>query len=78
MKKPTLCCYFTKILFIELNFKVAFLLIRIAWDDWFAGKVGEMGLGGGGEEMGGEFLVMREGFLNGRWYPFTDYGLQKD
>ena len=79
MKKPTLCCYFTKILFIELNFKVAFLLIRIAWDDWFAGKVGEMGLGGGGgEEMGGEFLVMREGFLNGRWYPFMDYGLQKD
>ena len=80
MKKPTLCCYFTKILFIELNFKVAFLLIRIAWDDWFAGKVGEMGLGGGGggEEMGGEFLVMGEGFLNGRWYPFTDYGLQKD
>ena len=32
------------------------LLVR--WGRW--------GWGGGGEEMGGEFLVMREGFLNGR------------
>ena len=27
-KKPTLCCCFTWIVFIELNFTVAFLLIR--------------------------------------------------
>ena len=31
-KKPTLCCCFTWILFIELNFTVAFLLIRKTWD----------------------------------------------
>ena len=42
IKKPTLCC-FTWILFIELNFGVAFLLIRKTWDDQFAGKVGRMG-----------------------------------
>ena len=34
------------------------LLVR--WGRWGWGG------GGGGEEMGGEFLVMREGFLNGR------------
>ena len=28
IKKPTLCCCFTWIVFIELNFTVAFLLIR--------------------------------------------------
>ena len=39
MKKPTLCCCFTWIVFIDLNFTVAFLLIRNTWDDWFAGKV---------------------------------------
>ena len=44
MKKPTLCCCFTWIVFIELNFTVAFLLIRKTWDDQFTGKVG----GGGG------------------------------
>ena len=38
MKKPTLCCCFTWIVFIELNFTVAFLLIRKIWDDQFAGK----------------------------------------
>ena len=38
--KPTLCCCFTWIVFIELNFTVAFLLIRKTWDDRFAGKVG--------------------------------------
>ena len=38
MKKPKLCC-FTWIVFIELNFTVAFLLIRKTWDDRFAGKV---------------------------------------
>ena len=40
MKKPTLCCCFTWIVFIELNFTVAFLLIRKTWDDQFPGKVG--------------------------------------
>ena len=41
MKKPTLCCCFTWIVFIELNFTVAFLLIRKTWDDGFASQVGE-------------------------------------
>ena len=40
MKKPTLCHWFTRIVFIEHNFIVAFLLIRKTWDDQFAGKVG--------------------------------------
>ena len=40
MEKPTLCCCFTCIVFIELNFTVAFLLLRKTWDDRFAGKVG--------------------------------------
>ena len=44
MNKPTLFCYFTRIVFIKLNFTVAFLLIRKTWDHRFAGKGG----GGGG------------------------------
>ena len=40
MKKPTLYCCFTWIVFIELNFTVAFLLMRKPWDDRFAGKAG--------------------------------------
>ena len=43
MKKPTLCYCFTWIVFMELNFTVAFLLIRKSWDDRFAGKVGDKG-----------------------------------
>ena len=43
MKKPTLCSCFTRIVFIGLNFTVAFLLIRRTWDDRFAGKVGDGG-----------------------------------
>ena len=48
-----LFCYFTFIVFIDLNFTVAFLLVRKTWDDQFADKVGGMGdfkkwLGGGG------------------------------
>ena len=43
MKKPTLCCCFTWIVFIELSFTVSFLLIRKTWDDRFAGKVGDGG-----------------------------------
>ena len=44
MKKPTLCCCFTWIVFIELNFTVAFLLIRKTWDGRFAGKVWGWGI----------------------------------
>ena len=44
MKKPTLCCSFTLIVFIELNFTVAFLLITKTWNDQFAGKVGGCGI----------------------------------
>ena len=40
VKKPTLCFCFTWIVFIELNFTVALLLIRKTWDDRFVGKVG--------------------------------------
>ena len=39
MKKASLCCCFTWIIFIELNFTSTFLLIRKDWDDRFAGKV---------------------------------------
>ena len=46
MKKPTLCCCFTWIVFIELNFTVEFLLISKTWDNKFAGEVG-WGWGGG-------------------------------
>ena len=45
MKKPTLGYCFTWIVFIELNFRIAFLLIRKTWDDRFAGKM--KGCGGG-------------------------------
>ena len=34
---------FSWIVFIELNFTVAFLLIRKTWDDQFAGKVRDEG-----------------------------------
>ena len=50
MKKPTSCCCFTWTAFIELNFKVAFLLIRKTWNGRFVGKVG--GEDGGFWEMG--------------------------
>ena len=39
MKKPNLYYCFTWIVFLELNFTVAFLLIRKTWDDIFADKV---------------------------------------
>ena len=38
MKRPT--CWVTCIVFIELNFAVAFLLIRKTWDGRFFVKVG--------------------------------------
>ena len=44
VKKPTLCCCFTWTVFIELNFILAFLLIRKTWDDGFVGKVGGWGI----------------------------------
>ena len=44
MKKPTLCSCFTWIVFIELNFTVAFLLIRKTWDGRFVGRVGGWGM----------------------------------
>ena len=44
MKKPTLCCCFTWIVLIELNFTVTFLPIRKTWDEEFASKVGEWGI----------------------------------
>ena len=43
MEKPTLFCCFTCIVFIELNFTVAFLLIRKIWNDPFADKLGGIG-----------------------------------
>ena len=39
MKKSLLCHCFTWIVFIELNFTVAFLLLRKTWGDIFPGKV---------------------------------------
>ena len=52
MKKLTLCCCFTWIVFIELNFTVTFLSIKTNWDDRFVGKVRGWGIlknrGGGG------------------------------
>ena len=44
MKEPTLCFCSTRIVFIELNFTGAFLLIRKTWDDGFAGKMGRWGI----------------------------------
>ena len=35
---------FTWMVFIELNFTVAFLLIRETYDDGFAGKIGGWGI----------------------------------
>ena len=62
IKKSTLCCCFTWIVFIELNSPVAFLLIKENLR-WFAGKVGGWGIlrngegilvmGGNDSEMGG-------------------------
>ena len=46
MKKPTLCYCFTWIVFIKLNFTVAFLLIRKSWDDGFFVKDPRNGEGG--------------------------------
>ena len=61
MKKSLLCHCFTWIVFIELNFTVAFLLLRKTWGDIFPGKVkGWRILKNGG------ILVMGRWFWNGK------------
>ena len=60
MKKATLCCCFTWIVFIELNLTVVFLLIRKTWDYRFAGKVE-----GWGVLRNGGNLVVEGWFWNG-------------
>ena len=40
MKTPTLSCWFAWVVFIELEFTLAFLLIRKAWVDRFVSKGG--------------------------------------
>ena len=44
METPMLCCCFTRIVFIELNFTAVSLLIRKTWDDQFTSKVGGWGI----------------------------------
>ena len=44
IKKPTLCCCLTWIVFMELNFTVAFLLIRKTLEDPFADRWGDGGI----------------------------------
>ena len=61
MKKPMLCCCFTWIVFIELNFTVPFQLIRKTWDDGFACEVGELRI----LRNGGRILVMGDDFEMG-------------
>ena len=51
MEKPVLCGCFTWIVFIELNFTVAFLIIR---DDRFTGTVGGWGILGNGKNLSNE------------------------
>ena len=70
LKKPMLYCYFTWIVFIELNFTVAFLLIRKTWDEQFVSKVG----GGGIRDFKKwEILVMGDYFEMGSSCSFTEY-----
>ena len=71
MKKPTLCCCFTWIVFIELNFTVAFLLIRKTWDDGFASQVGEWRILRNGDD---DFEM---GWGGWGWYLLTDYDEKK-
>ena len=59
MKKLSLCCGFTQIVFIKLSFAVAFLVIRKTWDGRFASKVKKWGIvrnGGNDFEIGGSML----------------------
>ena len=43
-KKPVSCYCFKRMVFIELNFTVAFLLRRKTWNDRFASKLGGWGI----------------------------------
>ena len=44
IKGPKLCCCFIWIVFIKLNFTVAFLLTRKTCDGRFIGKMGRWGI----------------------------------
>ena len=57
MKRSMLCCCFTWIVFIELNFTVALLLIRKTLDNRFPAKVG-----GWETFRNGGILVMEDDF----------------
>ena len=70
IKKPTLHCCFTWIVFIKLNFTVAFLLIKKIWEDCSASKVGAWGI----LRNEGEILVMGgDNFEMGRLCFIMDY-----
>ena len=67
--------------FIELNFTVAFLLLRKTWNDRFVGKVRGWGIlrNGGGAGGGGGIPVMGDDFeTGGGWYTFTNYVFPTD
>ena len=72
MKKPTLCCCFIRIAFIELNFTVAFLLIRKTWHSQFVGNSVDpspffcWAMGRGGEGGGVEPRIKFSNFQKGR------------
>ena len=71
MKKPTLCCCFIRIAFIELNFTVAFLLIRKTWHSQFVGNSVDpppffAGRWGGGGRGGVEPRIKFSNFQKGR------------
>ena len=68
LKKPMLYCCFTWIVFIELNFTVAFLLIRKTWNEQFVSKVGGMG-----DFKKWEILVMGDYFEMGSSCSITEY-----
>ena len=66
MKKPTLCYCFTWILFIEVNFTIASVLIRKTWNDWFDSKIRGWGI-----LRNGGILVMGYDFeMGGGLIPF--------
>ena len=74
MKEPTLCCCFTWVVFIELNFAVAFLLMRKTRDGRF--------VGGGKGDFGGVAGILVMGGMTLTWFwnggvdtPLTAYDL---
>ena len=87
MKKPTLCCCFIRIAFIELNFTVAFLLIRKTWHSqfvgnsvdpppFFAGRWG--GGGGGGLSLVSNFQIFKKGGLKGSQFFYIKNKLKSE